>query len=82
MSVEIMEDESILVWHLLFNELRDPIASAKAVIIKDYDPATNHSMPNPIDNVFRGLIDVDIYVTKTKRTIVDEMTSLIWEYSL
>ena len=54
---------AILFVQLLVDELRNALAAAEPVIVEDDDAAANQARPDPLQDVLRGRVHVDVDVT-------------------
>ena len=54
----------------------------KSVVVKHYYTADLKPRPNPVNDVFCGLVDVNINMTETDLIALDDPSSLVWKYTL
>ena len=61
-----MEYEAVAHAHLLVHKPCDARTHFKAVIVEDNQPTGYDSVPDPIDDVPGGIVDIDIDVAEPK----------------
>src|SRR5690349_13722869 len=79
MPVEVVEDEPVVEQPLLVHELRHAGTRGKAVIVEDDDAAGSQARPDPVEDVLRRAVDVDVAMTQAKTLGGDRRGGVIRE---
>ena len=57
--------------------LRDPRARREAVVVEDHDAARREPRPDPLEDVLRRLVDVDVAVAEPERAVGDLLAGVL-----
>lgn len=82
MAVQVIQNHSVRLVDLFLYVSPDPRAAFKPVVVVDDDSANRHLVPDPVSDVLRGPIDINVDVTEPNSVLSDEGRRLVGKNAL
>jgi len=82
MTIEVLQANQVRVIFFFMDQLSNAARAGEPEIIENHNPANLQSRPYPFQRVLTRLININIYVAKSKGTVGNLVAGFLWKQTL